>query len=112
MANYASAAQVGARLGYSITSSSRPNLTQIASYLQDADSIINAFMFQSANVTDTYGLLRVVAINLVCKMTNNLFSMAEPENFAYMEIMLNEEEKEMVRKSHRIWSAYSWKMGS
>ena len=111
MADYASAAQVGARLGWSITSSSRPNLTQMASVLADCTSIINGFMQVTSNVTDGAGFLRVVAINLACKMVNNIFSMAEPEKYAYMEVALTPDDERLIRKAYRKWAAKSWRMG-
>ena len=111
MADYASAAQVGARLGWSITSSSRPNLTQMASVLADCTSIINGFMQVTSNVTDSAGFLRVVAINLACKMVNNIFAMAEPEKFAYMEVALTPDDERLIRKALRKWAATAWRMG-
>jgi len=111
MADYASAAQVGARLGWAITSTSRPNLTQMASIIADTTSTINNFMQKPSGITDSAGFLRVVAINLACKMVNNIFAFAEPEKFAYMEVALTEDDERLIRKGLRMWAAKSWRMG-
>jgi len=110
---YATSTNVGNRIGitFSDDPATRPSLTQAIAMCTDADSIINGYMKQSSNITDTYGFLRTVAINLVIKMINNLFALAEPDAYALIEVQLTEQDKELITKAHSIWAADSWEMG-
>lgn len=110
MANYATAAQVGALLGFSISHTSRPTLTQMAVMLDNADSIINAFMKKDSNITDTYGILQTVACALVKKMTHNLFHFAEPDIYDFVEEILTEQDEKLIRRAHSVWTVLSWEM--
>ncbi len=111
MATYASETDIEALIGYSISTDTRPTSTQLAVMLTNADSIINAFAKVSSNMTDTFGILQTVACQLVRKMINNLFALAEPKDYALLEISLTEEDKTLIQKAHSLWQGYSWEMG-
>ena len=110
MANYATAAQVGTLVGFTISHTSRPTLTQMAVYLDNADGIINAFMKQSSNITDTYGILQVVACALAQKMVHNLLHFAEPDIYDYIDVSLTEQDEKLIRRAHSVWTVLSWEM--
>lgn len=109
---YCTEADIEALIGYSITANTRPTTTALAVMLENADSLINAFMIESSNITDTYGILQTVACHLVLKMINNMFAFAEPENYGLVEVTLTEEDKMLIRKAHRKWASHSWEMGT
>jgi len=108
---YAKENNIENRIGFPIDGDSRPSTTQLAGMLVDADSIINSFMKQSTNITDEFGLLRVIAIRLTMDMINNLLAYAEPENYAQIVVALTEEDKDDIRQAHSVWQSYSWEMG-
>ena len=110
MANYATAAQVGALIDITMTDTSRPTLTQVAVMLDNADGIINAFMKEATNITDTYGILQTVECSLVHKMVHNLFHFAEPDSYDYVEIFLSEQDEKLIRRAHSVWHVLSWEM--
>ena len=109
---YATSSNISSRIGHTVSDdpATRPTASQVIEFCKDADSIINGYMKQSSNITDTYGLLRTVAVSLVIKMINNLFAMAEPDSYALLEISLTEEDKLMITKAHSIWAGETWEM--
>lgn len=108
---YCTEADIEAMIGFAIDATSRPTTTQLAVMLTNADSIINAFIRESSNITDTYGILQTIACHLVIKMVNNLFAFAEPENYPLLEIGLTEQDEKLVLKAHSKWQVKSWEMG-
>lgn len=111
MVNYAEEAEVEAMIGYTVTTTTRPTTTGLAVMLTNADSIINADLVASANLTDTYGVLKSNALSLIKKMINNLFFLAEPDNYEYMPVELSEDERGRMLKAHSRWALLSWELG-
>ena len=109
---YATETDVEPLVGFLITATSRPTTTAVAIMLTMADSIINAFIKQSTNITDTYGILKVVASHLVLKMINNLFHFAEPDAYEFVEVFLTEQDEALIRRAHSVWQVLSWEMGT
>jgi len=108
---YAIETDIEGVVGHAITATSRPTTTELAVMLTQADSIINADLMESINITDTYGILKSNAISLVCKMINNLHHLAEPDFYDYMEVSLTEDEKRRMLKAHSKWAILSWELG-
>lgn len=108
---YCTEADIENLLCINIDANSRPSTTQLALMIANADAIINAFIRQSTNITDTYGILQTVACQLVSKMINNMFYFSEPENYGMMEVALTEEDKILIQKAHSLWQVNSWEMG-
>jgi len=111
MANYCAETDIEALLNYPIDATSRPTTTSLAVMITNADGIINGFARQSTNMTDTYGLLKPIACQLVMKMINNMLSFAEPEKFDMMELTLTDDDKDNIIKAHSLWEIKSWEMG-
>ncbi len=111
MANYAAEGHIEGVIGYAINTNSRPTTEELATMLDMADSIINAELRISSNATDTYGILRTNAISLIIKMINNLFFLAEPDNYNYMEVELSEGEIRVMLKAHSTWAVLAWELG-
>jgi len=111
MANYAAEADVEGMKGFAISATSRPTTTELAVMLTQADSIINADMMISTNATDTYGILKANALSLIDKMINNLFFLAEPDNYDYQQVELSDDERRRMLKAHSKWGVLSWELG-
>lgn len=111
MANYSTEAQIEFRIGFAIDATSRPTSTELAGMMNTATSIINAEAMASSNMTDTYGVLREIEINMVVKMINNVFALAEPDVYPYVEIELTPEEKRLIHMAHRRWASLHWEIG-
>lgn len=109
--HYTNKETVGALLGFSISSTSRPTETQFNIMVIQADGMINGPMKRRTNITDDYGLLSPIATQLVMKLVNNLFAFAEPENYDYIDVRLSEEDKKDIRQAHSFWQSESWRMG-
>lgn len=112
MANYAEKADIEALLGYTISDdpATRPTAIQLTILLNMADKIINNEIGTPTNVTDTYGILKPIAANLVQKMIHNLYHFTRPEDFDMFEIALTEEQKREIHKEH--WTMKSWEIGN
>lgn len=110
MANYCAETDIEGMIGYAIDATSRPTTTQLAIMLIQADSRINAVMQKTSNITDSFGLLKVVAIQLVLKTINNMFSFAHPNDYDFVEVLITDEDKDLIKQAHSIWAAKSWEM--
>ena len=111
MANYAAEGHVEGMVGFAINDSSRPTSEELATMLDKADAIINADLVAPSNIDDTYGILRANALSLVDKMINNLFFLAEPDNYEYHPVELTEDERRRMLKAHSRWALLSWELG-
>jgi hypothetical protein len=111
MATYAIETDVEGMVGYAIGATSRPTTTELAVMLTQADAIINADLVASSNLTDTYGILKANALSLVSKMINNLFFLAEPDNYDYQKVELSDDERRRMLKAHSRWAVLSWELG-
>lgn len=107
---YAIETDIEGMLSITIDATSRPTTTHLAVMLANADAKINAFIKQSSNITDTYGILKAVACGLVHKMMNNMFNFAEPDSYDFVEVLLTEEDKDLIRRAHSVWQVLSWEM--
>ena len=109
---YAIETDIEGILGYSVAATgTRPTTAELAIMLTQADAFINAEIRESTNITDTYGILKAVAIGLVYRMINNLFYLAEPDNYNHMDIELSDPEIRLIRLAHSDWAAESWELG-
>lgn len=109
--NYTTITAVQARLGWTITATSRPNTTAVTILLGEADKKINGEMKVTTNITDTYGALSPVAAALVVKMVNNILAIAEPDNYALVDEELTESDLRTIHYTYSVWSSKHWKMG-
>jgi len=109
--NYCSAGDIERRLGVTITENTRPNSTDLAGFLDDADDFINSEVRVSENMTDTYGRLKQIAIDIVLKMINNLWSFTHPQIFPYIDIELSDEQKRIIHKNHLKMTGDTWDIG-
>ncbi|KKM66075.1 hypothetical protein LCGC14_1484860 [marine sediment metagenome] len=110
--HYTDAETVGAMLGFTIDSNSRPTTTQFNIILIQADRMINGPLKLKTNMTDTYGLLSPIATQLALKMVNNLLAFAEPDKYDWVDVRLSDEDKIDIRQAHSLWQSLSWKMGT
>lgn len=110
---YAEKADIEAMIGYSISNDtdSQPSETYLNVMLSRADSLINAEMKESTNITDTYGYLKTIACNLVYKMINNLLAIQDPENFGPMEIVLTAEDMRLIHMAYTKWDSHTMEIG-
>lgn len=108
---YTTSAIVSALSGITISATSRPTTTQMTAFLAEADKKINGEMRATTNITDDYGSLSPIATALIMKMINNLFALAEPEDYAMVEIELTEADKRTIHMTYSRWQSLSWKMG-
>jgi len=79
--------------------------------LRQVDGMINGPFKLTTNMTDTYGLISLIATQLVMKMINNLLAFAEPENYDWVDVRLSEEDNKDIRQAHSLWQSESWRMG-
>lgn len=110
---YATKSDIEAMVGYTISDSSDslPTETYLDVMLERADSIINAEMKETTNITDTYGYLKTVACNLVYKMINNVLAIQSPEKFGPMEVTLTPEDMRLIHMAHEKWATYTTDIG-
>lgn len=112
MATYAIETDIEGMLGITISATSVPTTTHLAVMLTQADAIINGFLKTSSNVTDTYGVCKMIACRLVRKMIHNLFAMRKPELYEMVEIGLTDNDKQQLQRAHTPSEiGYSWEMG-
>ena len=112
MADYAAETDIEALLDYPIDAGSRPSTTSLAVYLSNANIIINNFLCIETDLTgNSATAMKPYACALVMDMINNMFAMAEPENYGRVEVMLTDQDKAEIMKIARKWKNYSWKMG-
>jgi hypothetical protein len=111
MTNYCAETDIEKRLGVAIDATTRPSTTELAGMIADADDIINIAAKVSSNLTDTYGALKQIAIDLVMKMINNMWSFTHPEIFPYIDIELSETQLAVIRKTHLKFAGETWDIG-
>lgn len=108
---YAEETDIEGMIAQDITTGSVPTSDQLAIMLTNADSIINAHARSSTNMTDTYGLLKTIASNLVYKMVNNAWALIKPREYGPMIVELSEEDKMLIKLAHSKWTAHSFDVG-
>jgi len=109
--HYTTIEAVQARLGWTISATSRPTTTSVEVLLGEADKKINGEMKRTNNITDTYGALSPVAAALVVKMINNILALAEPDNYALVDEELTESDIRTIHYTYSVWQSKHWKMG-
>jgi len=109
--HYTTVEAVQARLGWTITATSRPTTTSVEVLLGEADKKINGEMKRTTNITDTYGALSPIAAALMVKMINNILAIAEPDNYALVDEELTEADIRTIHYTYSVWSSKHWKMG-
>ena len=112
MANYAEKADVEALTGqtYSDDPKTRPSATGLLKLLTLADKKINNEIGTKTNVTDTYGILKVIECSLVRRMIHNIYHFSHPDEYDMLEENLTEDERREIHKEH--WTCKSWEVGS
>lgn len=110
--HYATIKDAGARIGMVLSSTTRPTIAMADMLLQQCDGVINSAMMVTENVDDDYGYLRVVECNVFFKMVNNILALSEPERYDYMQVLLDEEDKKLIRMAYQKWASKTWDMGS
>ena len=100
MKHYAEKQDIQRRLGKTFSATTVPSEDDLEGLLEDADGFINKEAKVFSNIKDTYGDLRNIAIDLVLKMINNMWSFRNPEKFPYIDIELTDEQKRDIHKVH------------
>ena len=111
MANYSTIAEVGYRVHMTFSASTRPSSTEVADFMNQATSIINAEAMSSSNMTDTFGVLKVIEIRLVRSMIINVLAIANPEKYYDEPVELTPDEKRTIHMAQRRWAAHSFQVG-
>ncbi|MHA1795224.1 MAG: hypothetical protein ACTSUK_03870 [Promethearchaeota archaeon] len=109
---YAEVSDIEKRIGITFSSSTQPTLTEVQGMLANADEIINAEAKVTSNMTDNYGILKNIAINLVLKMIINYWSFRDPENFAYVDVELSPFELRQIHKTMEKFEGETFDLGS
>jgi len=77
-----------------------PSTVSLTGLMNDATAMINAEARVSTNMTDTYGELSTIEINLVLRMIRNIWSFRSPEVFPYETVQLLPEQKQIIHRVH------------
>lgn len=85
-----------------------PSTISLAEIMNDATAMINAEVRVSTNMTDTYGELATIEINLVLRMIRNIWSFRDPETFPYETVMLLPEQIRIIHRVHDKFSGTTW----
>lgn len=88
-----------------------PSTISLAEFMNDATKIINSEVRASSNLTDTYGELATIEIDLVLKMIRNMWSFINPDDFPYEEVILSADQKRIIHRCHSVSRGYSWELG-
>lgn len=108
MANYSTATDIGYQLGVTIGAATVPSTTSVADLQDKATGIINAEVRVSANMTDTYGELAEIEIDLVSKMVRNIWSFRKPEEFPYETVELTPSQMRIIHRVHDKFGGTTW----
>ena len=109
--NYTDKETIEGLLGWDITATSRPTLKSIGIMLNLADDKINGELRRPVNLSDPNHAFRPIATSLVMKMVNNMFTFAEPEDYAFIEMELTDADIRTIHLAYSNWALLSWKMG-
>ena len=108
MANYSDTTDLGYQLGVTIGATTVPSTTSAADLLDKATGIINAEVRVSSNMTDTYGELAQIEIDLASKMVRNIWSFRSPDVFPYETVALTPEQMRTIHRIHLKFSGTTW----
>jgi len=111
MADYCAETDIESALGITIDENSIPSSDEVSDFITRAQGMINAEAKVSSDMTDTYGELKSIAIDLVLKMVNNMWSYRYPDVFPYLDIELTSEQKRIIHKAHHKFAGKSWELG-
>lgn len=109
--NYTNKSTVEALLGWSITATSRPTLIGLNIMLELADGAINGELRRPTNLEDPNKAFMPIATALVMTMVNNMFSFAEPEEYAFVKPELTEADIRTIHLAYSNWASMSWSYG-
>ena len=88
-----------------------PSTNSLAVFMDNATKIINAEVRINTNMTDTYGELDTIEIEIVLKMIRNLWSFVNPDEFPYEEVVLSADQKRIIHRCHSVSRGHSWELG-
>jgi len=88
-----------------------PSTISLAEFMNDATKMINAEKRVSSNMTDTYGELATIEIDLVLKMIRNMWSFTNPDDFPYEEVILSADQKRIIHRLHDTKKGTQWELG-
>lgn len=108
MANYSDTTDLGYQIGITIGASTIPSTTSAADLLDKATGMINAEVRVSANMTDTYGELAEIEIDLCSKMVRNIWSFKNPDAFPYETVELTPDQKRIIHRVHDKFLGKTW----
>jgi len=111
MANYASQAETEATVGMTFTTTTRPTLVQMGVLLSLCDEAVNSVMLEDANITDIYGYLKAVTLQLFRIKFNNILWLSSPERYDYISDELTKDQIALIRTTHKVWAAKTWDVG-
>jgi hypothetical protein len=100
MANYSNTTDLGYRLGITIGAGTIPSTTSAADLLDKATGLINAEVRVSTNMTDTYGELAEIELDLVLRMIRNIWSFKNPDVFPYETVELTPSQIRIIHRIH------------
>jgi len=110
---YAELEDIEAQLGYSVDDigKKRPSKKYALKFMEWADGVINGEMRESANITDSYGMLKPISIRLTMLFINNSFAVTDPEVYTYEPVILIPEEIRIIHAAHKKWVISTYEIG-
>lgn len=88
-----------------------PSTNSLAILMNNATKMINAEVRMITNMTDTYGELDTIEIDVVLRMIRNLWSFVNPDDFPYEEVVLSADQKRIIHRCHSVSRGSSWELG-
>lgn len=89
----------------------KPSTISLAEFMNASTKMINAEVRVSTNMTDTYGELGIIEMDLVLKMIRNMWSFTNPDEFPYEEVILSADQKRIIHRCHSESRGTSWELG-
>ena len=85
-----------------------PSTISLAEFMNDATKMINAEKRVSSNMTDTYGELATIEIDLVLRMVRNMLSFRDPDTFPYETVELSPSDMRIIHRVHNKFGGLTW----
>jgi len=108
MANYCLDSDIEAALGTVISSGSMPSAGHLSALFTIVDGMINGEVRVETNMTDTYGELKGIAVDLTCKFIRNSWSFKDPDTFPYESVELSADQKRIIHRVHNKFLGVTW----
>jgi len=109
--SYASTAQIEATLDMTLATDSNPASTRMSALQTMVDSLINAEMKRTTNITDNCGYLALVECSIIFKMVLSQYHLKYPDEYGPVDWELTPNEKRLIHMAYNIWSSKTFQVG-